>query len=180
MILVLFILHNKCNEFHFFLDSVTLSWGLSLPACVSLPLSDAGASVGFKSRRVTRCGAQHSPLGCRRISHMLNPISFGVKLKDELTLSHSKFKSDLHSVRWNQRNPPSNFEMRPSRPRGLSVARCGLTALGDISRDLSPSVCVYLSVDCSTSLSPYLSFTLSLSLNIEDSFISGNPHFFFS
>lgn len=133
--------------------------------------------MGFKSHRATRCGAQHSPLGCRRISHMLSPISFGAKLKDKLTLTHSKFKSDLHSVRWNQRNPPSNFEMRSSRP-GLSVARRGLTALRDISRDLSPSVRVYLSVDCSTSLSLYLSFILSLSLNIEDSFISGNSLLF--
>lgn len=100
--------------------------------------------------------------------------------RTRLTLSHSKFKSDLHSVRWNQGNPPSNFEMRPSRPRGLWVARRGLTALRDISRDLSPSIRVYLSVlDCSTSVSLYLSFTLSLSLNIEDSFISSNPLFFF-
>lgn len=140
------------------------------------PLSNAAASVGFTSHRATGCCAQHSPLGCRRISHMLNPISFGAKLKDELTLSRWKFKSDLHSVRWNQRNPPSNFEMRPSRPRGLSVACRGLTALRDISRDLSPSDRVCLSVDCSTSLSPCLSFTLSL--NIEDPSISANPHFF--
>lgn len=70
--------------------------------------------VGLKSHRVTKGGAQHSPLGCRRISHTLNPISSEAKLKDELTLSHSNFKSDLHSVRRNQCNPPSNFEMRAS------------------------------------------------------------------
>lgn len=144
-----------------FFKNVTLSWDLSLLVCVSLPLSNASASVGFKSHRVTWCGAQHSPLGCRRISHMLNPISVVAKLKDELTLSHSKFKSDLHSVRCNQRNPPSNFEMRPSRPGGLSVAHRGLTALRDISRDLSPSIRVYLSVDCSPCICHLL---LSLSL----------------
>lgn len=85
-------------------------------------------------------------------------------------LSRSKFASGLHSVRWNRCSPPSNFEMRTSRPRGLSVARAGLPALRDISRDPSPSVRVYLPVDCSTSLL-CLAFTRSLSLNIDDQFI---------
>lgn len=54
--------------------------------------------------------------------------------------------------------PPSNVEMRTSRPRGLSVARGGLP-LKDVSRDPAPSARVYLPVDGPASLFLPLSFT---------------------
>lgn len=162
---------SECNEVHLFLDSVALSWGISLASercrrirwVLSLTVSDTtrrpspAQSTGLQGEYHT-CRARFPFRQRNRRTSSSKALAFKIWIR----ISAQPGGTNA--------TPPSNFEMRPRRPRGLSVARCGLTALRDISRDPSPSVRVYLSVSVPVSVSH--------SLNIEDSFISGNPLFF--